>query len=39
MKLAGEQLVLDTNVLLHWLRGREAGEKLPSRTCIRYPSG
>jgi tRNA(fMet)-specific endonuclease VapC len=28
MKLPGEQLVLDTNVLLHWLRGREAGEKL-----------
>lgn len=28
MKLEGEQLVLDTNILLHWLRGREAGEKL-----------
>ena len=28
MKLEGEQLVLDTNILVHWLRGKEAGEKL-----------
>lgn len=28
MKLAGDQLVLDTNILLHWLRGKEAGAKL-----------
>lgn len=26
MKLAGEQLVLDTNVLLHLLRGKKAAE-------------
>ncbi len=26
MKLAGEQLVLDTNILLHLLRGRKAAE-------------
>ncbi|HVY29029.1 MAG TPA: PIN domain-containing protein [Polyangiaceae bacterium] len=28
MKLEGEQLVLDTNVLVHWLRGKDAGLKL-----------
>ena len=28
MKLEGEQLVLDTNILIHWLRGRVAGAKL-----------
>ena len=28
MKLDGQQLVLDTNVLLHWLRGQDAGTKL-----------
>ena len=28
MKLATEQLVLDTNILVHWLRGKDAGEKL-----------
>lgn len=28
MKLAGDQLVLDTNILLHWLRGKAAGAKL-----------
>lgn len=28
MKLAGDQLVVDTNVLLHWFRGKEAGAKL-----------
>lgn len=28
MKLAGEQLVLDTNILVHWLRGKEFGAKL-----------
>lgn len=28
MKLDGQQLVLDTNILVHWLRGREAGERL-----------
>jgi hypothetical protein len=26
--LDGEQLVLDTNILVHWLRGKEAGQKL-----------
>ena len=26
MKLAGEQLVLDTNILLHLLRGKKAGQ-------------
>lgn len=26
MKLTGEQLVLDTNILLHLLRGRKAAE-------------
>ena len=24
----GEQLVLGTNILVHWLRGKKAGEKL-----------
>ena len=28
MKLAGDQLVLDTNILVHWLRGKDAGAKL-----------
>lgn len=28
MKLEGEQLVLDTNVLVHWLRGKEAAVRL-----------
>jgi predicted nucleic acid-binding protein len=28
VKLGGQQLVLDTNILVHWLRGKEAGEKL-----------
>ena len=28
MKLDGEQLVLDTNILVHWLRGSGAAEKL-----------
>lgn len=28
MTLDGQQLVLDTNILVHWLRGRAAGEKL-----------
>jgi tRNA(fMet)-specific endonuclease VapC len=28
VKLAGDHLVLDTNVLVHWLRGKDAGAKL-----------
>lgn len=28
MKLGSDQLVLDTNILVHWLRGKDAGEKL-----------
>lgn len=28
MKLSGEQLVLDTNILVHWLRGKAAGQTL-----------
>lgn len=28
MKLADEQLVLDTNILIYWLRGKAAGERL-----------
>jgi tRNA(fMet)-specific endonuclease VapC len=28
VKLEGEQLVLDTNILVHWLRGKDAGLKL-----------
>lgn len=28
MKLAGDQLVLDTNILVHWLRGKDSGAKL-----------
>jgi hypothetical protein len=28
VKLEGEQLVLDTNILVHWLRGKDAGMKL-----------
>jgi tRNA(fMet)-specific endonuclease VapC len=28
VKLVGEQLVLDTNILVHWLRGQDAGLKL-----------
>jgi tRNA(fMet)-specific endonuclease VapC len=28
VKLEGEQLVLDTNILVHWLRGKDAGQKL-----------
>lgn len=28
MNLAGEQLVLDTNILLHLLRGRQAGQAI-----------
>ncbi len=28
MKLEGEQLVLDTNILVHWLRGKDAALKL-----------
>ena len=28
MKLAGDQLVLDTNILVHWFRGKDAGAKL-----------
>jgi predicted nucleic acid-binding protein len=28
VKLAGDQLVLDTNILVHWLRGKDAGMKL-----------
>lgn len=28
MKLAGEQLVLDTNILVHWLRGKDAAARL-----------
>jgi tRNA(fMet)-specific endonuclease VapC len=28
VKLEGERLVLDTNILVHWLRGNEAGIKL-----------
>jgi len=28
VKLDGDQLVLDTNILVHWLRGKDAGEKL-----------
>lgn len=28
MKLEGEQIVLDTNILVHWLSGKEAGFKL-----------
>lgn len=28
MKLEGEQLVLDTNILVHWLRGKDVGLKL-----------
>lgn len=28
MKLEGDQLVLDTNILVHWMRGKDAGEKL-----------
>jgi tRNA(fMet)-specific endonuclease VapC len=30
VKLAVDQLVLDTNILVHWLRGQEAGAKLRS---------
>jgi hypothetical protein len=30
VKLDAEQLVLDTNVLVHWLRGKDAGAKLKS---------
>lgn len=28
MKLEGDQLVLDTNIFVHWMRGRAAGVKL-----------
>lgn len=28
MKLPGEELVVDTNVLVHWLRGKEVGQKI-----------
>jgi hypothetical protein len=28
VKLSEEQLVLDTNILLHWMRGKGAGAKL-----------
>jgi tRNA(fMet)-specific endonuclease VapC len=28
MKLAGEQLILDTNILVYWMRGQAAGEWL-----------
>jgi predicted nucleic acid-binding protein len=28
VKLEGEQLVLDTNILVHWLRGKDAGHKI-----------
>ncbi len=28
MKLAGERLVLDTSVLVHWLRGKDHGKRL-----------
>jgi tRNA(fMet)-specific endonuclease VapC len=28
VKLEGEELVLDTNILMHWLRGKDAGQKL-----------
>jgi tRNA(fMet)-specific endonuclease VapC len=28
VNLEGEQLVLDTNILVHWLRGKDAGLKL-----------
>jgi hypothetical protein len=28
VKLDGEQIVLDTNILVHWLRGKAAGERL-----------
>ena len=28
MKLEGDQVVLDTNILVHWLRGKDAGAKL-----------
>jgi hypothetical protein len=30
VKLDGQQLVLDTNVLLHWLRGQDAGTETSS---------
>ena len=30
MTLASDQLVLDTNILVHWLRGKDAGTKLRS---------
>lgn len=28
MKLDGDQLVLDTNILVHWMRGKDAGLRL-----------
>jgi tRNA(fMet)-specific endonuclease VapC len=28
VKLVGLQLVLDTNILVHWLRGKAPGERL-----------
>jgi tRNA(fMet)-specific endonuclease VapC len=28
VKLDGDQLVLDTNILVHWMRGKDAGLKL-----------
>lgn len=34
MKLSGEQLVLDTNILLHLLRGRRAAEVLEREYAI-----
>lgn len=34
MKLAGDQLVLDTNVLVHWLRGKDAGAKLRAEYAL-----
>ncbi len=34
MKLEGEQLVLDTNVLLHWFRGKEPGAKLRAEYAL-----
>ena len=34
MKLEGEQLVLDTNVLLQWVRGKDPGAKLRAEYAL-----
>jgi predicted nucleic acid-binding protein len=34
VKLDGQQLVLDTNILVHWLRGQVAGERLRSAYAL-----